>query len=54
MYLPPLSVDQTDLRRRIVAAVESIILDMLTNILKEFDYRVDVCRVMNGANIEQL
>ena len=54
MYLPMLPVDVPELRRRIVVAVDSITPDMLTSVWEEFDYRLDVCRVTNGAHIEHL
>jgi hypothetical protein len=54
VYVPPLPTNLPELRRRIVAAVATITPDMLTRVWEEFDYRVDVCRVTNGAHIEHL
>jgi hypothetical protein len=28
--------------------------DMLTRVWNEMDYRIDVCRITNGGNIEDL
>ena len=52
--IPLLPVYLPDLRRRIVAAAESITSDMLTKVWEELDYRLDVCRVTNSAHIEYL
>jgi hypothetical protein len=55
VYVPQLPTNLPELRRRIVAAVATIITpDMLTRVWEEFDYRVDVCHVTNGAHIEHL
>ena len=54
VYLPLLLVDLPDLTRRTVAAVESITPDMLTNVWEVFDFRLDVCRVTNGAHVEHV
>ncbi|KAJ9581338.1 hypothetical protein L9F63_023486, partial [Diploptera punctata] len=51
---PPVLVDLLDLRRRIVAAVESITPKKLTKVWEEFDYRLDVLLVTKGAHIEHL
>ena len=41
VYLPPLPVDLPHLRKRIVTAVESITPDMLNNVWKEFNSRLE-------------
>jgi len=33
-------------------AIETITADMLQTVWNELDYRVDVCRITNGAHIE--
>jgi hypothetical protein len=38
----------------IVHALQTITADMLHGVWDEFDYRVDVCRVTQGAHIEGL
>ena len=35
-------------------AIETITADMPQTVWNEFDYRVDVCRITNGAHIEHL
>lgn len=44
--------DIDHLRQRIVAAVESVTPDMLTNTWREIEYRLDICRATNGSHIE--
>jgi hypothetical protein len=39
---------------RIRHALQAITADMLHRVWDEFDYRVDVCRVTQGAHIEGL
>jgi len=34
--------------------IETITADMLQTVWYELDYRVDVCRITKGANIEHL
>ena len=41
-----------ELRDRITHALQTITADMLQRVWDEFDYRVDVCRVTQGAYIE--
>jgi hypothetical protein len=41
-----------ELRNRITHALQTITADMLHRVWDEFDYRVDMCRVTQGANIE--
>ena len=42
------------LKVRIRTAIETITADMLQTVWNELDYRVDVCRITNGAHIEHL
>jgi len=35
-------------------AIETITADMLQTVWNELDYRVDVCKITNGAHIEHL
>ena len=35
-------------------AIETITTDMLQTVWNELDFRVDVCRITNGAHIEHL
>ena len=39
---------------RIRTAIETITADMLQTLWNELDYRVDVCRITNGAQINTL
>jgi hypothetical protein len=39
---------------RITHSLQTITADMLHRVWDEFDYRVDVCRVTQGAHIEGL
>jgi hypothetical protein len=43
-----------EIRDRITHALQAITADMLHRVWDEFDYRVDVCRVTQGAHIEGL
>jgi hypothetical protein len=44
----------TYLKARIIAAVKNIDAPMLMHVRQEVKYRIDVCRVTRGANIEHL
>jgi len=50
VYVPPLPASIPELKVRIRTANETITAD----IRNELDYRVDVCRITNGAYIEHL
>jgi hypothetical protein len=52
VYVPPLPMSLKELRDRITRALQTITADMLHRVWDEFDYRVDVCRVTQGAHIE--
>ena len=52
--VPPQPVSIPDSKNRITVAVETITPDLLSRVWQEFDYRLDVCRVMKGAYIEHL
>ena len=54
VYVPPLPASIPELKVRIRTAIETITADMLQAVWNEFDYRVDVCRITNGAHIEHL
>jgi hypothetical protein len=51
---PPLPASMPELKVRIRTAIETITADMLQTVCNELDYRVDVCRITNGAHIERL
>jgi hypothetical protein len=54
VYVPPLPRDLPELRQRIVAAVDTIDVDMLQRVWQELDYRTDVCQVTRGGHMECL
>jgi hypothetical protein len=54
VYVPPLRMSLKELRDRITHALQTITADMLHRACDEIDYRVDVCRVTQGAHIEGL
>jgi hypothetical protein len=54
VYVPPLPASVPQLKVRIRTAIKTITADMLQTVWKELDYRVDVCRITNGAHIEHL
>jgi hypothetical protein len=54
VFVPPLTRDLADIKRRIIAAVKNIDAPMLTCLWQELEYRVNVCHVTRGANIEHL
>jgi hypothetical protein len=54
VYVPPLPMSLRELRDRITHALQTITADMLHGVWDKYDYRVDVCRVTQGAHIEGL
>jgi hypothetical protein len=54
VFVPPLPATLFDLSTRITAAITVIDHDMLQRVWQEFDYRLDACRVTDGAYIEHL
>ena len=54
VYLPPLPKDVDELKARSKEAVSIIDNAMLEHVWQESDYRLHVCRVTNGADIEDL
>ena len=54
MYVPLLPKDVDELTARMTEAVATIDNAMLERVWQELDYRLDVCRVTNGAHIEHL
>jgi len=45
VYVPPLSTHLEELKTRITDAVNTVIEDMISKVLKEFMYHLDRCRV---------
>jgi hypothetical protein len=54
VYIPPLPMSLKELGDRITHALQTIAADMLHRVWDEFDYRVDVYRVTQGAHVEGL
>ena len=54
VYVPPLPASIPELKVRIRTAIETITADWLQTVWSELDYRVDDCRITNGAHIEHL
>ncbi|GFW15152.1 uncharacterized protein TNCV_172991 [Trichonephila clavipes] len=54
VYAPLLPADLSNLRHRIEVAVARITPDTLNEVGDELAYRLDVCRVTNGAPIEHM
>jgi hypothetical protein len=46
--------DLAGLKARIIAAVKNIDAPVLTRVWQEFEYLIDVCRVVRGAHIQHL
>jgi len=54
VFVPPLPANLKVLRSHITAAVALVVRDMLTRVWNEMDYRINVCRITKGGQIEQL
>jgi len=54
VYVPPRPASIPEMKVRIRIAIETITADKLQTVWNELDYRVDVCRITKGANIEHL
>ena len=54
VYMPPLPRDVDELKAPITEAVATIDNAMLGRVWQEWEYRLVVCRVTNGAHIEHL
>jgi hypothetical protein len=52
--VPPLPLDIDELKLRIVALLETVDRNALERVWGGLDYRLDICRVTNGAHIEHL
>jgi len=52
--VPSLPARIPEMKVTIRTAIETITADMLQTVWNELDYRVDVCRITKGANLEQL
>jgi hypothetical protein len=54
VYVPPLLTHIQELSDRITHALQAITADRLHRVWDEFDYRVNGCRMIQGAHIEGL
>ncbi|PSN39942.1 hypothetical protein C0J52_23296 [Blattella germanica] len=54
VYVPPFPAKLTEVRDRIIEAVVAVTADRLIKVWDELAYRLDVCRVINGAHIDHL
>jgi hypothetical protein len=45
--------DVRELKQRITAAIQSITLETLRNVWREWEVRLDVCRATNGSHVEK-
>jgi hypothetical protein len=54
VYIPPMPVDLQELRDRIVNAIALVHVTFLGKLRVELEYRLDVCRITRGSNIEHL
>jgi len=52
VYVPPLPKTLPELRQRINTAIGNVTQDMLERVWREWEYRLDICRVTRGAHID--
>jgi len=52
VYAPSLLPTPPELRERINTAIGNVTQDMLVRVWREWEYRLDICRVTRGAHIE--
>ena len=52
VYVPPLPKTLPELRGRINTATGNVAQDMLERVWREWEYRLDICRVTRGAHVE--
>jgi hypothetical protein len=49
--MPPLPLDIDEFKLRITAAIETVDRNMLERVWEELDYRLNICRITNGAHM---
>ena len=54
VFVPSLPVSLNEMKQRITTAVASVDEDMLRSVWTELDYRIDICLVTKGSQIEHL
>ena len=52
VYVPPLPKTLPELRQGINTVIGNVTQDMLERAWREWEYRLDICRVTGGAHIE--
>jgi len=52
--IPPLPASTQELKVQVRTSIETITANTLQTVWNEIDYRVDICRITNGAHIEHL
>jgi len=52
VYIPPLPKTLPELQERINTAIGNVTQDMLERVWREWEYRLDICRVTRWAHIE--
>jgi hypothetical protein len=54
VYIPPMPVDLQEIRDRIVNAIALVHVTFSDKLWVELEYRLDVCHITSGSNIEHL
>lgn len=54
VYVPALSYDLPELRRRIEEVISSFTLNLFNELWKEFDFKLDMCLKIEDPSIEQM
>jgi hypothetical protein len=54
VYIPLMPVDLQELRDRIVNAIALVHVTFLGKLWIKLEYRLDVCRITRGSNIDHL
>ena len=52
VYVPPFPKTLPELRERINTSIWNVTQDMFERVWREWEYRLDICRVTRGAHIE--
>jgi hypothetical protein len=52
VYVPPLPKTLPELRERINTAIGNVTQDILEKVWREWEFRLDICRVTREAHIE--
>lgn len=54
VYVPALSYDLPELRRRIEEVISSFTLNLLNELRKEFDFKLKMCLIIEDPSIEHM